>query len=81
MIIKGINLEDTIKKEQLDLQKTLKQEKADSCYAMHNSKYHPNDDVRIHWIAVDCSIMPTHNPSMMQFKVEEAQRLKSSFSH
>ena len=35
--LQGINLKDTIQTEQLDLQKTFKQEKADGSNAMHNS--------------------------------------------
>ena len=47
--IKGINLKHNIQREQLDVQKAFKLEKADDSREMHNSEFRPNNDVGIHW--------------------------------
>ena len=49
--IKGINLNDIIQMEQLDLQKDFKQEKAEdsNMLPVHNSKCCPINDMEIHW--------------------------------
>ena len=48
--LKGLNLKDTIQKEQSDLQKAFRQENAKDGIAVHNSKYCPKNDVGIYWI-------------------------------